>query len=52
MATQVESYLSTALAVNEVRRHSRGSADSLENFHYGPAARIVTVNYVVGSSAS
>ncbi|CAL5225511.1 g8341 [Coccomyxa viridis] len=45
---QVESYLSRALAVNVVRRHSRGGADSSDGFHYGPAVRIVTGNYVTG----
>ena len=48
MLTQVESYLSRALAVNVVRRHSRGGADSSDGFHYGPAVRIVTGNYVTG----
>ena len=48
MAMQVESYLSRALAVNVVRRHSRGGADSSDGFHYGPAVRIVTGNYVTG----
>ena len=45
---QVESYLSRALAVNVVRRHSRGGADSSDGFHYGPAVRMVTGNYVTG----
>lgn len=48
MTAQVESYLSRALAVNVVRRHSRGGADSSDGFHYGPAVRIVTGNYVTG----
>ena len=48
MLAQVESYLSRALAVNVVRRHSRGGADSSDGFHYGPAVRIVTGNYVTG----
>lgn len=48
LSMQVESYLSRALAVNVVRRHSRGSADSSDGFHYGPAVRIVTGNYVTG----
>lgn len=34
--------------MNVVRRHSRGGADSSDGFHYGPAVRIITGNYVTG----
>ena len=45
---QVESHLSRALSVPVVRRHARGGADSSDCFHYGPAVRIVSGNYVTG----
>lgn len=45
---QVESHLSRALSVPVVRRHARGGADASDCFHYGPAVRIVTGNYVTG----
>ncbi len=45
---QVEAHLSRALSVPVVRRHARGGADSSDCFHYGPAVRIVSGNYVTG----
>ncbi|KAK9916644.1 hypothetical protein WJX75_005288 [Coccomyxa subellipsoidea] len=45
---EVESHLSRALSVPVVRRHARGGADASDCFHYGPAVRIVTGNYVTG----
>ena len=40
----VEAAMSTALAVPSVRRHERASADA--EFHYSPATRVVSGNYV------
>jgi amino-acid N-acetyltransferase len=48
LAWQVEAHLSRALAVPVVRRHARGGIDSSDGFHYGPAVRIVSGNYVTG----
>ena len=48
MSPQVEAHLSRALSVPVVRRHARGPADSGDGFHYGPAVRIVTGNFVTG----
>ena len=48
MCDQVEAHLSRALSVPMVRRHSRGNVDSQDGFHYGPAVRIVSGNYVTG----
>ncbi|BDA40699.1 Amino-acid acetyltransferase [Coccomyxa sp. Obi] len=45
---EVEAHLSRALSVPVVRRHARGDADSSECFHYDPAVRIVTGNFVTG----
>ena len=45
---QVEAHLSRALSVPVVRRHARGPADSPDGFHYGPAVRIVSGNFVTG----
>lgn len=45
---QVEAHLSRALSVPVVRRHARGDADSSDCFHYDPAVRIVTGNFVTG----
>jgi hypothetical protein len=44
----VEAHLSRALSVPVVRRHARGPADSADGFHYGPAVRIVSGNFVTG----
>lgn len=48
MQCQVEAHLSRALAVPVVRRHARGGIDSSDGFHYGPAVRIVSGNFVTG----
>ena len=45
---QVEAHLSRALSVPVVRRHARGPADAPDGFHYGPAVRIVSGNFVTG----
>ncbi|KAK9824282.1 hypothetical protein WJX72_009159 [[Myrmecia] bisecta] len=46
---EVEAYLSKAPAVSVVRRHERSSADQqADPFHYGPALRVISGNYVTG----